>query len=145
MPKRDEVTLSEDQTKWLQDQLRKLLAVRNRLDALNKESKALRKFLKSNGEEIAVFLQAKQLKSCKAEGTNVRAIEKTIKVKPTPEQIFATILEMYNNPEMIEQVKQRVIEKYVTPKQHKKTVLKLVKTRPKKTTQQQPSPNPEPQ
>lgn len=131
MPKRDEASLTEEESRMLQDKLRKLLAVRNRLDTINKESKALRKFMKVNGEEIALFLQTKQLKCCKGEGTNARAIEKTVKPKPTAEQIFATILEMYNNPEMLDQVKQRVIEKYVTPKQIKKTVLKLVKTRPK--------------
>ena len=139
MPKRDKeeipVDLSKEESQLFYEKLKRHMMARKRLDEINEESKALRNFLQGNGDEIARFIEAKRLKSCRAEGANLRTITKTIKVKPTAEQVFEAISEMYGNPEMVEQVKTRVTEKYVTPKLRTKTVLKIVKLRPKKAKQ----------
>jgi hypothetical protein len=139
MPKRDKeeipVDLSKEESQLFYEKLKRHMMARKRLDEINEESKALRNFLKDNGDEIARFIEVKRLKSCRAEGANLRTITKTIKVKPTADQVFEAISEMYGNPEMLEQVKTHVTEKYVTPKLRTKTVLKIVKLRPKKAKQ----------
>jgi hypothetical protein len=140
MPKRDKeetmpVNLSQEESQLFYEKLRRHMMARKRLDEINEESKALRTFLQGNGDEIASFIEVKRLKSCRAEGANLRTITKTIKVKPTADQVFEAIAEMYGNPEMVDQVKTHVTDKYVTPKLRTKTVLKIVKLRPKKAKQ----------
>lgn len=150
MPKRDEsstgalpVNLSESESKTFYQKLNRHMIARNRLDEVNAEAKSLREFLKSNGQELAGFIETKRLKSCKAEGANVRAIHKTVKVKPSADNVYAAMAEMYGNKEMVEQVRTHVFEKYVQPKQKTQTVLKIVRLRPKQS-KSGAAPNPQP-
>ena len=139
-----DVALNEEESKLFYQKLKRHLMARNRLDELNAEAKTLRDFLKSNGNELASFIEKKKLKSCRAEGANVRTIHKTIKVKPSADNVYEAIAEMYGNKDMVEQVKTHVFEKYVQPKQKTQTVLKIVKLRPK-TAKSGAAPNPNPQ
>ena len=125
--RRDEISLSEQETNSLHEKLQHHMIARKRLDDINVESKALRAFLAQNGEDIAAFIQIKRMKSCKVEGANLRPITKTIKVKPKPDQIWAAITEIFNDEAMLKTIQEYVDEKYIKPKEKTKTVLKIVR------------------
>lgn len=134
-----QVTLSEQESAEFYRKIQRLMVARQRLDELNLESKALRSFVKETGEELASFFVKKGLKKHNTNGCNLRPVVKTVKPKPTAENVFQAIKECYGNPKMEEQVRQHVMDKFVTPKQGSKTVLKIVKCKPK--TANQPAPD----
>ena len=110
-------------------QLKRHMQVRNRLDEINAEAKELRKFLKENEAPVATFICEKRLKGCEQDGRNISVINKTVKPKETPKQIYEVLEEIYDNPEMVSQVKRRIDEKYIKPKTKTETKLKIVKKR----------------
>lgn len=128
-PAEQPVPMTEDELNNFYKQLKKHMQVRARLDEINAEAKELRKFLNENEAPVATFIREKRLKGCEQDGRNISVVNKTIKPKETPKMIYETLGEIYDNPDMIKQVKRRIDEKHIKPKTRTETKLKIVKKR----------------
>lgn len=133
------IKLTAEESNDFYNDIRKYMLARQRLDSLNEESKKIREYLRINGAKISNFLNEKQMKGTKQEGHSLRSVTKTIKPKPTSDNVFDAIVAMYGDDcEIIRQVRQYVNDKYVIPKQKQKTVLKIVKLKSKSAAQPTP-------
>lgn len=129
---RKTVDLTPEQFNIFHEKLIRQLEVKDELEKMMAEVRAMKKFLKENGSEIITFISSNGLKKLEKDGRNFTTVNKTLKPKETSNMIYDAISNIYDSEDMISNIKKYIDVNFIKPKTRKEQVLKIVKHRKKR-------------